>query len=106
MHVPLTAARVEGRQTFFYDTDSMDSNHFAWLGKAELVFVDGPFAEGPCRYGTLTRVRRQLTPGARFIMDDALRGKELLAGAWWARENISVQGVLTLGQGMMLGSIP
>jgi hypothetical protein len=106
VHTPLTAATVDGRQTAFYDTDAVDRPHFAWLGKADFVFVDGPYADGPCRYGTIPRVRKHLAAGARFIMDDALRGKELHAGALWARENIQVEGVLTLGQGMMVGVVP
>ena len=57
VHVPLTPAVIDGKSTFFYDLDKLDREHFAWLGKAEFVFVDGPFAEGPCRYGTLPKVR-------------------------------------------------
>jgi hypothetical protein len=106
VHVPLTPTVVDGRSTFFYDLDKLDSEHFAWLGKAEFVFIDGPFANGPCRYGTLPKVRAQLTLGARFVMDDALREKELVAGALWAQEGIVVEGVLTLGQGLMVGTVP
>jgi len=101
---PLIPAVVDGRATFFYDV-RLCREHFAWLGKAEFVFIDGPFSEGPCRYGTLSRVREHLVPGARFVMDDALREKELAAGALWAREGIVVDGVLTLGEGIMVGSV-
>jgi hypothetical protein len=106
VHVPLTPAVIDGKSTFFYDLDKLDSEHFAWLGKAEFVFVDGPFADGPCRYGTLPKVRAQLAPGARFAMDDALREKELVAGALWAQAGIAVEGVLTLGQGLLVGTVP
>ena len=106
VHVPLTPAVVDGRATFFYDIDKIDNEHFAWLGKAEFVLIDGPFSKGPCRYGTLSKVRARLVPGARFAMDDALREKELLVGALWAQEGIVVNGVLTLGQGVMVGTVP
>jgi hypothetical protein len=106
VHVPLTPAVVDGRSTFFYDLDQLDREHFNWLGKAEFVLIDGPFADGPCRYGTLPKVRAHLAPGARFVMDDALREKELVAGSLWGPEGIVVQGVLTLGQGLMVGIVP
>jgi hypothetical protein len=105
VHVPLTPAVVDGRATVFYDLDHLDRGHFNWLGKAQFVLIDGPFADGPCRYGTLPKVRAQLAPAARFVMDDALREKELAAGALWAREGIVVEGVLTLGPGLMVGRV-
>lgn len=106
LHVPLAPAVVAGKPTACYDIDGAPREHFAWLGKAEFVFVDGPYAEGPCRYGTLPMVRTHLAPGARFVMDDALRGKELVAGARWQAEGIVVDGVLALGQGLMVGHVP
>jgi hypothetical protein len=106
VHVPLTPALVDGSPTFFYDIQRMDREHFWWLGKADFVLVDGPFSEGPCRYGTLPQVRAWLAPGARFAMDDALRRKELVAGVLWQKEGIEVQGILTLGQGLMIGVVP
>ncbi len=106
LHTPLIPAVVDGRSTFFYDIDHLAHEHFTWLGKAEFALIDGPFADGPCRYGTLPKVRAQLAPGARFVMDDALREKELVSGALWAREGIVVQGVLTLGWGLMVGTVP
>jgi predicted O-methyltransferase YrrM len=106
VHVPLTPAIVNDRSTFFYDIEKMDSGHFRWLGKADFVFIDAPYADGPCRYGTLPKVRSYLAPGARFVLDDALREKELTAGALWAQEGIVVEGVHTIGQGMMVGIVP
>jgi len=105
VHVPLVPAKVGSRQTSAYDVASVDPRHFEWLGEADFVFVDGPYAEGPCRYGTLPAVRGRLAPGARFVMDDALREKEMFAGRLWAREGIQIDGILTLGQGVMRGSI-
>jgi hypothetical protein len=84
----------------------MDREHFTWLGKAEFVLIDGPFSEGPCRYGTLPQMRAQLVSGVRFAMDDAFREKELLVGHLWAQEGIVINGVLTLGQGVMVGVVP
>ena len=106
IHAPLKPAQVQGRATSFYDIENVDRAHFAWLGKAEFVFVDGPFADGPGRYGTVPKVRPYLAPGARVIMDDALREKELAAGALWEKDGLSVDGVLTIGQGVMVGRAP
>jgi hypothetical protein len=39
-------------------------------------------------------------------MDDALREKELVAGAEWARDGIRVEGVVTVGWGVMVGTVP
>jgi hypothetical protein len=105
MHAPLMRAVVAERPTFFYDFIE-SSDDFSWMGKAEFVLIDGPFAPGPCREGTLSQVRPHLQSGADFMMDDALREKELFAGALWARSGIAVEGVLTIGEGIMIGHIP
>jgi hypothetical protein len=105
IHAPLVQTLVAERYTFTYDL-GMKSDDWAWLGKAEFILIDGPFAPGPCREGTLSQVRSHVKPGARFMMDDALRGKELLTGALWAQSGISVEGILTLGEGIMIGSVP
>jgi hypothetical protein len=105
IHAPLMEARIADRPTFFYDLGGSSSD-FAWLGKAEFVLVDGPFAPGPCREGTLSQACTYLRPGARFMMDDALREKELFTGVMWVKKGISVEGVLTLGEGIMIGSVP
>jgi hypothetical protein len=76
------------------------------LGAADLIFVDGPFADGPCRYGTLAQVRSYLAPGARLVLDDALRDKELLTAKLWAQDGVVVEGLITRGQGLMIGRIP
>jgi len=106
VHVPLIPAVVAGQATSFYDIDGIDSQHFVWLGKAEFVFIDGPAAEGPSRYGTLTKVRSYLASDARFAMDDAFREEELLVGSLWEQEGIVVEGVLTHGKGLMIGRVP
>jgi hypothetical protein len=84
----------------------MSHEHFLWLGKCDFVLIDGPYADGPSRYGTLPHVRDYLMPGARFCLDDALRPKEMLTGHLWAQEGIRVDGILTVGEGLLIGKIP
>jgi len=103
VHVPIIPAVVDGQRTSAYDLETIDAQHLDWLGQAEFVFIDGPYAEGPCRYGTLPKMRPHVKPGARFVLDDALRDKELLTGALWAQEGVRVEGILTLGNGLMVG---
>jgi hypothetical protein len=106
VHVPLIPAVVANQPTLVYDIDKMSHEHFAWLGKAEFVLIDGPFSEGPCRYATISKVHAYLAPGAYFVLDDALREKELIAGALWAQEGIVIEGVFTVGEGVMSGIVP
>jgi len=106
VQVPLVPFAVTGRATSSYDIDSISGQHFAWLGKAEFVFIDGPSAEGPSRYEILTRVRPHLVSNAKFAMDDAFREEELLAGSLWELEGIVVEGILTHGKGLMVGKVP
>ncbi len=106
VHVPLKPAVVAGAATSFYDLNGSCDAHFAWLGKTDFVFIDGPAAEGPSRYGTLTGLPPALISGARFAMDDGLREEELIAGRLWAREGIAVDGVLTNGRGILVGRVP
>jgi len=106
VHVPLIPAVVAGAPTFFYDLNGTCSERFAWLGKADFVFIDGPAAEGPSRYGTLTQVPSNIVAGAKFAMDDGLREEELLTGSLWAQQGIVVDGVLTRGKGLMIGNLP
>lgn len=105
-HAPLVPGAVAGRATSFYNLAGEAQEHLRWLGKAEFVFIDGPFAKGPCRYATLPAVRGFLAPGASFAMDDGLRGKELLVGSLWEEEGVQVEGVLTMGRGIVVGSVP
>lgn len=104
VHAPLVSATVDGLATRTYSLKHL-SEQFAWLGPAEFVFVDGPYAEGPCRYGTLPAARPHIQKGARFVLDDALRDKELLTGTLWAKDRMHVEGVLTIGQGLILGRL-
>jgi hypothetical protein len=105
IHAPLVRTQVAERPTFIYDLEK-SRDDLAWLGKAEFILIDGPYAPGPCREGTLSQVRPHVQPGASFMMDDALREKELLTGALWAQSGISVEGILTLGEGVMIGTVP
>lgn len=105
VHVPLIRGTVAGHETQFYDLSKALDEHWRWLGSAEFVFVDGPFAEGPCRYATVPAVREHLESNATFAMDDGLREKELIVGHLWERERINVRGVLAIGNGIMVGSV-
>jgi predicted O-methyltransferase YrrM len=105
IHVPLMPGMAAGQQTQFYDLSKVLDEHWQWLGGAEFVFIDGPFADGPCRYQTLPAVRDHLLPYAPFAMDDALREKEIVTGVLWEQEGIKVDGVLTVGTGIMVGSV-
>jgi len=103
VHAPLLPAVVGGHETFRYDIDVVDAKHFEWLGPADFVFVDGPYANGPCRYGTLPAVRSRVRPGAAFVLHNALRDKELLTATVWADDGLKIEGVLTVGQGLTIG---
>lgn len=106
VHAPLAPGAVAGYATWFYNLAGEAQERLRWLGKAEFVFIDGPFAEGPCRYATLPAVRRFLSPGAFFAMDDGLRSKDLLVGSIWEQEGVHVKGVLTVGRGLVVGRVP
>jgi len=106
VYAPLIATNVGGRTTKTYDLASVSSEHFRWLGKSDFVLIDGPYAEGPCRYGTLAQCRSFLQSGAVFVLDDALREKELFAALNWVKEGIFVEGIYTLGAGIMIGHVP
>jgi hypothetical protein len=106
VHAPLKPTMVNDKATSVYDIDQVDPALFAWLGKAEFVFVDGPYAKGPCRYGALPKVRPHLASGARVVLDDALRGEELRAASLWSQDGFLIEGLITLGQGIMLGKVP
>ena len=106
IHVPLIPGTADNRSTFFYNIAGMSEEHFAWLGKAEFVLIDGPDSKGPGRYGTLHQVRSYLAEGARFAMDDGLREKELFLSSLWVQEGILIDGVITHGKGLMIGTIP
>lgn len=106
VHVPVIPSVVAGQGTSVYDVNAIGNADLEWLGRAEFVWIDGPYCEGPGRYGTLHGLRKSLSPGAQFAMDDALRQKELIAGAEWVKEGIIVDGVLSLGWGIMIGRVP
>ena len=75
--------------------------------KAEMVVVDGPAAESGARYATLPLVRSHLAPGARVVMDDALRDGELdVAMRWESSGWISIDGICLVGKGLLLATIP
>jgi predicted O-methyltransferase YrrM len=105
VHAPLYRASVAGRITNFYNLrgiqDALD-----WLGKSEFVFIDGPFSDGPCRYGTLPIVRLHLALGAHFVMDDAFREKELFTASLWDKEGFQIDGVVMVGEGLLVGRVP
>jgi hypothetical protein len=105
IHVPLVPDTVAGQATLFYEISAHVMEHLEWLGRVEFVFIDGPYAEGPCRYRTLHAVRGHLAQRAYFALDDGLRQKELFVGSLWEREGIHVGGVLTIGCGIMVGSV-
>jgi len=105
LHAPLAPVMVAGQTTACYEITARVKEHLEWLGKAQFVFIDGPLADGPCRYNTLPAVRSYLAPGVRFAVDDGLREKELFVGSLWEREGIHVDGVLTIGKGIMVGRL-
>ena len=105
VHVPLIPGTVAQHETQFYDLSKDLDNHWSWLGSAEFVFIDGPFADGPCRYATLPAVRSFLATGASFAMDDGLRSKELLVASLWEEEGVHVEGVLAVGRGILVGHV-
>jgi hypothetical protein len=105
VHVPLIPVTVAGYETESYDLSRGLDEHWRWLGSAEFVFIDGPFAEGPCRYGTVPAVREHLAHSATLAMDDGLREKELIVGHLWQKQRINIRGVLAIGNGIMIGSV-
>lgn len=102
VHTPLCRASVAGRVTSFYNLRAIP-DALEWVGKSEFVFIDGPFSDGPCRYGTLPMVRPHLARNAHFVMDDAFREKELFAGCLWEKEGFQIDGVVMVGEGLLVG---
>jgi predicted O-methyltransferase YrrM len=103
---PLLPEVVRGQTTATYGALGSIADHFTWLGKADFIFIDGPAAEGPARYGTLSKLPPHVASGAAFAMDDSLREEELIAGTLWQEEGVLIDGVLTHGKGLMVGRLP
>ena len=92
-----------GHSTYLLPTDLHDL-----LGqeRAELVLVDGPFAEPGARVATLPLVRNWIAPGARILLDDALRDGELEVGAEWAASSwLQVHGIHLVDKGVLVASV-
>ena len=105
VHAPLVPTFAGDRATFSYQVSAIAKEYFNWLGKADFVLIDGPYSQGPARYSTLLQVLDHLAPGARFVMDDGLREKELFAASLWQKQGLHLEGVLTLGKGVVLGKV-
>ena len=93
-------ASFDGRpvQAFQLSADLLD--RVDWPA-VDLVFIDGPFGDGPVRGPILPAILRRLRRGARVILDDALRDNELRILALWDRlSDVRVAGIRHLRAGM------
>ena len=72
----------------------------------DFVVIDGPAAQDGARFGTLPLIRRYLSSGARFYLDDALRDGEIDIAERWARlPYVQVNVVRLTEKGLLLGEV-
>jgi predicted O-methyltransferase YrrM len=104
MHAPLAWVDWDGRSVSTYQLpDGWDA--LAVDRQASLVIVDGPAAEKGARYATLPLVRGKVAPGARILLDDALRDGELdVARRWLERGWIADPGIVLTDKGLLLAT--
>ena len=73
----------------------------------ELILIDGP--SGRARWGrfaALADIADLLAPGAIFLLDDALRHREVaILDEWRSRGLVEMEGIFCLGTGLAVGRI-
>jgi predicted O-methyltransferase YrrM len=103
---PLVSREVWRTEVTTYGISVDEVNELLGGARPDVVVIDGPAGNPGARFGTLPLVMDNLSPGAVFYLDDALRRGELGAGAQWARSpSIRVAGVHLIGRGMLAGSV-
>ncbi len=106
LHAPLTSRTIADRQISSYDLDESTVRSLLGGDQPEIVLIDGPAAEEGARVSTLPLVRSLVAPGARVLLDDALRDGEIRAATAWERQGLAtVEGVVLIGSGLMVGRI-
>ena len=102
---PLERQLIEGISTTCYVLPEYVGHLFADR-RADLVLVDGPWAEPGARFGTLPLARPFVSPYARFVVDDALRDGELLvARRWSSLPYVCIEGIRVIEHGLLTGEI-
>lgn len=102
--VPLTNRIVEGVNCYTYNPEILDKN----LNGVEVDYciIDGPsVVEFDGRFATLPMLKKYISkPHARFVLDDALRAKELLIAKKWKQlPYINIQGIALTRKGLLTG---
>jgi hypothetical protein len=105
LHVPLIKGVVEGVDYYSYDLGSIGeiTNGI----KFDYCLIDGPSGKAlNARFATLPLIKKHLNNRARFVLDDALRTRELLVAEKWQRlPYLKIQGVVLLAKGVLIGFI-
>lgn len=99
LHVPLNEAGS-------YDLQP-DELLKATVGRPfDCVVIDGPAGPSGCRTPILPAVTSMCAPGARWFLDDALRGSEInTLASWSSRNDIEIAGVVMVGKGLAIGIV-
>jgi predicted O-methyltransferase YrrM len=104
-HAPLVLQTIEGVSARCY---SLPRNFESAIADVhpDFVVIDGPAAQDGARFGTLPLIRRYLSSGARFYLDDALRDGEIDIAERWARlPYVQVNVVRLTEKGLLLGEV-
>lgn len=103
-HRPLARFHLKGEEVTCYELSDAWLDAFLGGARPDFLLIDGPSGPSGVRYATLPMVFPWLSPGARFLLDDALRDGELeIARRWTLLPGIEVEGVLLKGQGLLVG---
>jgi hypothetical protein len=106
IYAPLRVTMVEGIKCYTYDLESM-CQALKGLG-FEYCLIDGPsVSEFDGRFATLPLIKNYVRNGrARFVLDDALRAKELfIAKKWKQLFYIDIHGIVLTRRGLLTGFV-
>ncbi len=105
--VPLGEQVIAGRHTVCYTLSTQALAALLEDRTPDLIIVDGPaLNEGVSRFGTLCLAQPALRRPARFLLDDALRDRELAIARYWERlAGVHIEGVQLVGKGLLAGTI-
>jgi predicted O-methyltransferase YrrM len=94
LHVPISS-----RGIYQIDCDALQTILRGY--SADWLFIDGPSGPEGCRRWTLSQLWHLARPGARWLLDDALRDGELN----FLRDWPDVAGIWPIGKGLATGFI-
>jgi hypothetical protein len=105
LYTPLSKKIVEGIECYTYNPSAIAE--FLYGLEFDYCLIDGPSVSTyDGRFATLPLFKNFLSNRTRFILDDALRGNELIIARNWKRlPNIDIQGIILTRKGLLIGSL-